>query len=360
MPLAPVIATTVTTPASRAFSVFIAGADVTRLVPVDKIVTETTGTNVRTSADLQVWDKLADHPEITGQAMLRIVDHGANVDVFRGPIVSHHPISGMLPTIDIVAEDIGTLIDATFIPIEVRPAETMKTRLSYLWGKYAGSPLSADLTYMTPIGGTLAAQTFTSVSLASAIASTVAQASTGVDYFVDMLGRLHVYEATGNAAPYAVVVGTPGAGQMAPEAFDIDYEAKSYANRVWVQGANPASSGEFIDHAAVAAANGLIRTAVLQAPDCETPDMARSLALMYLGRVAGSVTRGRFRASTPYEGWEAGQVVTITEPDVGLSAVEFMVARVTTRYAIGRTALRRFYEVEFGRTRALDARVSRG
>jgi len=353
MPLAPVVATQLTTPETRAFGVFIAGRDVTILVPVDKLVSEAAGSNVRTTLNLEVWDRLADHPEISGQAMLRIVDHAANLEVFRGPIVSHHPTTGKLSVIGIVAEDIGALLGSTYIVSEVRPAESMQARIGYLWGVYAGSHLSGDLSYVDVIGGTLPAQDFAGVSLAQAISSTISQASSSADYFVDMLGKLHVTATATNPAPYNVVVGTPAAGQIAPEGLDIDYEAKSYANRVYVQGATPAGSGYFSATAAIDAANGLIRTAVIQASDSETQAMAQSLANMYLGRVAGSVTRGRFGASTPNDGWAPGQVVAVTEPDIGLSAVDFTVARVTTHYSVGRTALQRSYDIEFGRTQAV-------
>lgn len=167
--------------------------------------------------------------------------------------------------------------------------------------------------------------------------------STGALLYNDA-GTLY-YPGTG---PYAVVVGTPATGQIAPSSLVVEYDSNSYANRVYVQGGNPAGSGFVQDQAAITAANGLVRTASMSAPDCTTAAMRNSLGAMYLGRVSRALVKGTFTTWTPYDGWRAGQDVSITEPDLGWVNKVFRVTNVTTRFEKLRTGYQRLYEIQFG------------
>lgn len=352
MALVPVLSMSLrgTTPAQDV-SVYIGGRDFSTLLDITATSISDTGTSARSTSNMRLRTTLVAAPEIYDQAIVRVYSSVEDDEVFRGFIRSRHPTTGMNSMLDLIADDIGGLLDDTWIPSEPRPAETLKARIGYLWGKYAGSFLASDMTAVASIGGTLPAQNFAGVTLREAIEATISQASSTATYYVDALGVLHVFTASASSAPYAVVVGTPAGGQIAPEDLDIDFDSNSYANRVYVQGATPAGSGFFVDAIAIAAAGGLIRTATLEAPDCETAAMATSLASMYLGRVSSALVRGRFSASSPYVGWRADQNVTVTEPDMGISAEVFRIANVTTTFQKIPTGYRRRYEVEFGASR---------
>lgn len=308
MALAPIVATQLTTPQTRSMSLFVGGRDLTREVKWDSLVITDSGSSAKGIANLHLMLGLASLPEVTDQAALLLVDHLAEDVAYRGYVRSRHPVSTpRYDGVDLVADDIGSILDDTWIASAVRPAETLQARVGYLWGAYAGSHLSGDLSYVAAIGaggggGTLPAQNFAGVTLRQALEAAIGQASSAAEYYVDMLGRLHVFTAETNDAPFNI--DAAGVAGIAPHELDIDYDSNAYANRVYIQGATPAGSGFFADGAAIAAANGLVRTAVLRAPDCETAAMARSLANMYLGRVSEAKMRGSFSVTSrgvPYQ-----------------------------------------------------------
>jgi len=358
MALAGVVATQLTTPETRTISVFIGSRDFTSHVKWDTLVATDNGTSGRGTTNLHLERTMAQAPEVYNRALLRVVDHTNDAEAVRGVVLSRKPLK--LPgysALDIIAADIGSLLDETFIPSEVRTAETMQARIGYLWGAYAGSFLSGDLSNVASIGGTLPAQNFAGVTLRQAIEATISQASASADYYVDALGKLHVFTAESNDAPLDINADAPGAGEVAPQRLDIDYDSGVYANRVYIQGATPSGSGFFTDHAAVSAANGLVVTRVMRAPDCETAAMALSLANMYLGRVSSGTPRGSFSV-TGNDGWRAGQNLTITSAEHSLTDEPFRIARVTTRIARPGSSLLRHFSVEFGGSRAGGTGVS--
>jgi hypothetical protein len=339
-------------PESRGLSLLIGERDFTDVMDASKAVVTDTGTGARSLATLSLRTTMAAAPEVKDQSLVALVAHGAGPDYFRGFVRSRHPTTGMNPMLDLIADDIGGLLDDAWIASEVRPAETLPVRIAALWAGYASSFLSSDLSNVAAIGGTLPAQDFVGVTLRQAIEAAISQASSTAYYFVDTEGALHVSTSMTSTAPYAVKVGTPAGGEMAPEHLDIDYDSNSYANRVYIRGATPEGSGYFENAAAITAAGGLRRTRHMDAPDCETSAMATALANMYLGRVSTALARGVFTASSPYDGWRADQNVTITEPDIGISAQVFRIAAVTTTFEKTQSSYRRQYQVEFGAGRS--------
>lgn len=351
MPLASAVATQLTTPETRSASLFIGGRDLTNLMDLDATTIKDSGSSARSTANLRLRTTLAAVPEIYDQARVDLIDHDADVLFFTGYVRSRHPTTEINPMLELIADDIGGIIDDTWIVSEARPAETMQARIGYLWGYFSGRHLSDDLSYVASIGGVLAAATFEGMTLRQALEATMAQASASAAYYIDPLGKLHVFTAESNDAPYDVKVGTPAGGEIAPEDLDIDFDSNSYANRVYIRGATPSASAFLTDFAAVAAANGLVRTRVIDAPESESSAMTTSLAFMYLGRVSVSIARGVFTTSSPYDGWRAGQNVTVTEPDMGLAAEEFRLVAVTTRFRKMRVGFTRHYTIEFGGAR---------
>lgn len=319
MALAPVVATHLTTPMTRDVSLFIGGRDLTTTVKWDSLAASDNGTNGRGSTSLHLANVgLDDLPELYDRALLRLVDHADETEAIRALVTSRGPSSRPGYTgVDVVAADVGMLLDETFIPSVIRPAETMQQRIGFLWGWYAGSALSADLSNVAAIGGTLAAQSFAGVTLRQALEATISQASASADSYVDALGKLHVFESQTNAAPANVTEDAPEPGEVAPEDLAIDYDANTYANRVYIDAGTPAGSGFFQDDRAIADANGVVVTRVLRAPDCETAAMAQALANMYLGRVSNRSARGAF-SITGTDGWRGGQMLRVRAPTHGL------------------------------------------
>jgi hypothetical protein len=604
MPLLPVVATQLTTPVQRTISIFIGGRYISDVLWSSVQITD--GKDARGRASLHITAPFSAYPEITDQAMLRLVDHVANAEVFRGYVTSRKPTAvPRYDGMDVEAIDIGSLLDDTYIAHEHFFFDDVKSRVSSLWARYAGSQLSGDMSNVKSIGGSLPEQDFTAVTLRQAITATVAQTWPGADWYVDMLGKLHVFVNEANPAPYAINAVVAGAGSnfpiqahrgdigsadsypentkeawlqaaakgadivetdaqrsssgtfymlhdktvdrttdgtgtlnamtdaainalhidggygynvdrhglsivvptlastlaaltasgfggwvyvetkdladadhtalatfmaanwpvaktilechsltgaaaykavnsgflvaaqtsvtshpeleanvdiwlalrtevnstadvtarlpdtvdlyigiedygiyeggwlvnafnygvqrymtnnldvalilraaiastaVAPENLSIEWDSgDAYANRVYVQGATPAGSGYFQDSGAIAAANGVVRTATLSAPDCSTATMASTLALMYLGRVSGALPRGSFTTGSPHDGWHAGQNLSITSPAFGLSDQVYQIARVTTSIRLPGGTPKRAYAVEFGSARA--------
>jgi hypothetical protein len=150
-----------------------------------------------------------------------------------------------------------------------------------------------------------------------------------------------------------LILGGSGAGAAVtlvdPENLSIDYDSAAYANAVYIKAKTPEASGWYYDHAEIARV-GFIKSTSVDAPDCDTAAMAQSMATMYLGRVAGGIVRGRFSISSPYNGWRAGQNVSITSTELGLVAQSFQIVRVRT--SILGPASQRRYDIEFGSARA--------
>jgi len=317
-------------------------------VKLDTIVATDNATSGSGILQFTIQQALSALTTVKDQAMVRIVDHVLHTETHRAFIRSRKPITGIEPQVEIVADDIGVLLHDTYIPLEARPAETMQARIIALWFFYRPNFLDNATTHIASIGSTLAAQTFAGVTLYQAIEATVMQASSTAKFHVDSLGKLHVYTSESNSAPYDVIVGTPGS-DLAPEDFSVEYETMSYYNRVYVQGATPEASGFFQDDAAIAA-TGLIRETALQASDCTALTMSEAVADSFFAAQATAVLRGRFVTRSPKDGWQSGQNVTVTEPDIPLSGVTFQIQSVTTRYQPSGTGAGfvREYEVEFG------------
>jgi hypothetical protein len=292
------------------------------------------GTSGRSLISFRIEAALSTLTTVIDQAMVKVVNHTLHTETHRAFIRSRKPIgSPMYDAVEIIADDIGGLLDDTFIALEIRPAETMVARITALWLFYRPNFLDNDLSNVASIGGTLPAQTFVGVTLRQAIEATISQASASADYFVDALGRLRVFTASGLTAPFNIDNDAPTGGEVAADKLDIEY----------VQGGTPEGSGYF-------PAEGRTRTTVIQAPDCTTLAMATALSNMYLGRVNASVPRGSFEI-TGVDGWQAGQMILITDAAKGLSAASFRIRRVTTRVARpGPTAATLVfrYTVEFG------------
>lgn len=351
MPLAPVVSTSLTTPTTfTGLGVRVGGSLLTDSIywPTFAIVDDGDAGDIRF---VLKNSGLADWPNVYDQALIEVINFDDNdAREWAGHVQSRKPVTipGPYDSVEVKGWGIGSLLDDIYIVFDNRPEETAKVRASFLWGKYAGSALSPDLSNIESFGGTLDPMKLVSLTMRQALEATIAQASSRGDLRVDPMGALHIFrDNPSNAAPFDINADSPGAGEIAPQDLEIDYDGGEYANSVYVQGFNRAGSGRFFDHGAIAAANGLVRTATLQAPECRNRAQALNLATMYLGRTAANRPRGTF-TTTGNDGWMSGQLLLVTSAAHGLDEEEFRIRRVTTTLARPGTDWVRQYRVEFG------------
>jgi len=360
---ASVIATTVTTPTTRHLSIFAADTDLTPYAfwPSLSLVEQASKADPsgrRGDFGVTVNRTLAQLPELREQAPVLVIDHDAadgQQHLFRGFVKGHKPLSvpgsaaGGFTTVSITATDHGEALN-NIIPYEFRPIESAAARIGYLWGRYANHWLSPDLTHVTINVASLPAQKFRRVTLYRALDMVAAQADPSAAWYLHQDSRLHFFTTETNAAPDNIDTDAPGAGEIAPHDLEIEYDSAPYVNTVWVEGATEDGSGYVYNHEAIAKAGGSIFSTLIQAPDCTTATMRDAIGNMYLGRVYTAAMRGSFSASSPDDGWRAGQTLTITSAAQSLSAQSTRTVRVAMRLLSSDTTQRR-YDVEFGRIR---------
>jgi hypothetical protein len=324
--------------------------DYTGSISYDSLVATDNASSGRGTISLRLEATLASLTNVKDQALVKIVrGDPLNTETHRGFIRARRPISRpRYDAVEIIADDPGGLLDDVVIDYAWRPAESMNARISGLWLAYRPNFLDGSMAFVDSPGGTLEEVEFRRVTLRQAIESTIQLTDPDADYFVDRLGVLHVFVAgSGLAAPLDVDNDAPGAGETAVEELTVEYDTNTYANRVYVEAATDEASGYYQDDAAIAAADGLIRTASISAPEATTADMAEAAAMAYLERSSSAIVRGSFEI-TDVDGWEAGQNVLITDSSLGLSAVEFRIFRVTTRVIRPGSAPVFRYRIEFG------------
>lgn len=355
MPTAAVITTLLQTHETRTgIGVYVGNVRRTGDVKWDTFSVTDGGSNTVGQARMHFTTALVNLSELTDQQRIRIVDHDAGDDLFKGYVISRQ--ARIIPgysSVDIIASDIGALLDDAFIAYESRPIETMKARIAYLWGYYATQDLSRDQSFVASIGSSLSAATIVSLTLRQAIEATISQASSSADYYVDQVGRLHVFTSEVNNAPLNINADAPGAGEFGPLELTFDYDSGSYKNQVYVQGENADGSGYFVDNSAVADVGGVVRTGTLSGDSIDSAAKARNLANMYLGRVSEAKPRGTFSVtSEDADGWRGGQSLTVTAADLGYTAKSFRIRRVTTTVLRPGSDPKFRYDVEIGGSKA--------
>ena len=334
-----------------------------KVTPIyDTVRIEDAGDAARGTLDAEVSGNLADYPEMYDQALVTVHDWHAGAPMFMGFLTMRSQRRGADGTrIVLQATHIGNLIDDIWIPIENRPAETIQQRYGYFWGKYHGLYLSPDMSNVILANVTLAKQQFVNHTLRQLIDHCAVQYSTSTVSFIDNVGRPNFGALVGNAegrapvltlaaAPYNINVDAPGAGEISPQDFEVTYDGSAYANTVRVNGATASGSMNVIDKAAVAAANGLVRWAVVDGASCKTQAQALTYANSWLAKSKAAAVRGSFR-TTKDTGWQAGQSMTVTDAASGLAASVVYIARVNRRVLLGGAHPEIEYTIEFGRSR---------
>jgi hypothetical protein len=213
--------------------------------------------------------------------------------------------------------------------------------------------------YIDLIESTMPAMTFEMQSLRSALeqVAITANADENRPYtiYVDEVGRLNYHATlTGPAAPYAIVEGVPAGGEA--NAIDLEYtnDDSNIINAVYVDGKNAAGSGWVTKGGSIAQYGWAAE--VLSAPDSDTSTKKRIIGSSYISSRGAPIARGTFK-TVGKTGWMPGQVVTITNTGVGLSAQTFEIKHVTVRAITGTPTYE--HTIEFGARRPSASRGSR-
>jgi len=359
MPSAGVITNILTTPvtaASHPLYLFVNGRDLVLTVPDVTTVSFTeSATGDRGVGKWQHWDPLQKYTnDIVDGALVRWYDAVNDVDLFKGFLYRRKPqviaTGGM---VDVEAFDGNRLYDRTLVVSDTRGPESDIARVSYLIGTYGGD-LSPDTTFLTQTNALLPAARFVNCTLRTALEQTAALASTNTTFYADQTWRTHWFSSEGLTAPFAIRIGTPGGGEIAPENFLIDYDSSGIINAYYVRGKTPAGSGWFTDRRS----NDMYgrREAYIDAPDSDTFAKAQAIGYAALLDTSQPIPRGTFTVtSTPgvaLDGWHAGQTLSVMyAPQFGITALKnFQILKVTTRFTRG--DLLKAYDCEFGGTRA--------
>ena len=140
------------------------------------------------------------------RADLRIYDYSRDEEVFRGTVTSAKPVKDTktADSIEITADSNASLIDDTYIFHEKRTSEGLRPRIGVLWGKYAGSHLSPDLSLLDDVSGTLEGIHIEGVTLRQAIEEALAEANSEAGYRVTPEGKLQTFTSQTEGAPFTI------------------------------------------------------------------------------------------------------------------------------------------------------------
>ena len=248
---------------------------------------------------------------------------------------------------------------------------------------------NVDWSKVQVLNASMPKQTFPArLSLRQALERILSQASDTADYFLDNEPRLWTFDADSMAsvldsAPYSIRVGSPGAGEVAPEDLVVAWDSSNLWNGYFVRGANAKVSKTYLDSDPFPALSGGSlpgpysvhlfgrRIGMLSAPDADTDAKVQRFVKAALRDTRNPVPRITFSlsGSSCYDAagkrWRGGQRVYITSAIHGLagSGVDagpwagsggsagyllqpFRIKRVTTRFLSGSGAMR--VDVEAG------------
>lgn len=251
----------------------------------------------------------------------------------------------------LIAYDYSTLLDRINVVQDDRPAgESDHDRLVYFITTYAAGLLDPDDVGIATLNASMPAQKFRLLSLRQAIEQILATALDTADYRITTSRKLDTWDSGPglDTAPFNVVVGEPGDGEMAPEDLTIVGDTTNLFNAYWVRGATPAGSGWFTDPVSIAQWGR--REKYIDAPDSDLSWKAFNVGMAALADTSQPLYRGTFTATSPFDGWRSNQRFLLTSPQHDLVAAPFDTVRVTPRFLSGEAD--QAYDIEFGSPKA--------
>lgn len=320
---------------ANALAIEIGGVDVTNFVAFETLQMQLAGSQETASCTFDVENDPSLSLSIIAEMLVTVTDVGSSDVLFGGFIRSNKPdVNAVGRTVHVAAYDYNNLLDRQLVISDARAAgESDNDRLVYLMTTY-GDQFSADYSQIATLNGAMPKQGFVAISLRQAIERVLGQASTLSAYNIDPTGRLVTYDRSSTAAaPFDVVVDTPGVGEISVDDFTFDFDSSNLANAIYVVGSTAAGSGWFTDPTSIATYGR--RERFFNAPDSDTSAKAAQVGAAALEDQKDPVPRGQFTTQSPNDGWRIGQHVVITSPPHGLVAATLRIARVTARYLNG-------------------------
>lgn len=320
---------------------------------------EEAGTYESATATFRLRDKNLAYTAMRGEWHLQVVDRVTGSLLFRGLV--RQPSRQMVVTehgIDVVADDMSVLLDRLCITSrgEVRAGgETLRARIAWLFGslkhgdgsawsstKVAQPLLDAGFDYTTfvkQLDTNLPRQTFPpNLTLRQALERILSAVDNGsgpnsANYYVAW-PYLHVFDddntESTRTAPYDInAAHSPGAGKVAPEDLNVDWDTTRLVNGYYVRGKNSAGSGFYTDQDLLAGPWSVnlfgLRVAYLDGPDADTAAKAVRLAKAALRDTRNPVPRitfsltGSAKIANGSARWQGGQLVYVTSAAQGLN-----------------------------------------
>lgn len=256
-------------------------------------------------------------------------------------------IEGLGRKYHVTAYDYSTLLDRINVVQDDRAAgESDHDRLVYLVTTYASGLLDPDDVGIATLNASMPAQKFRLLTLRQSIELVLGTALATGTYRVNASKKLDTWDSDPglDAAPFDVVWGTPGAGELAPETLTLKADTSNLYNAYWVRGATAAGSGWFTDAASIAQWGR--REKYIDAPDSDLAWKAFNVGMAALADTAQPLYRGTFTTRAPYDGWRSNQRFALTSAAHGFTAEPFDTVRITRGYETGEAA--QTYSIEFG------------
>lgn len=331
-------------------NIWVNGAQMAGRVDWSTLRIEDSGNHEVGQASFTVTDISLVASAVVDEAFVEIVD--ALGHRFKGFIKNRKVrLHGPGRHIDVTARGIEGLLDTIIVVSNVRPAgESDKARIQYFLATYGNQGLynnafgSTDTSKIQTLNASLPKQRFKTETLRQVVEKILGLASDTADYYLDNLGRLHTFDATNTeslTAPYVMRVGTPGAGEVAPEdepSPDIEWDTDTLVNDYWVTAGKRSADVRVAD--AVSIARYGRRAGFVDAPDADTVAKAEAVGNAALKDNAYPKVRGGFSVSSPYDKsgskvWENGQMVTLHSAAHDLSGEQSRITGVEWEYVTG-------------------------
>lgn len=321
---------------------------------LESLTFEDTGDDEAGTLTARLWDPSISL-QIAEEQVVRVQDNTAGAQVYLGIVLRRAAVQAAVGRyIDIEAVGVSRMLDELLVPRVIRPPESDQARVAYLWGAFAKYPLNRDVSLVQQTNASIVADELVGMTLRSALDQTAGLAGDSTRLYIDALGRPVWRSGNGaTAAPYAIRVGTPGGGEIAPQTLSVTRDGV-IKNRYYVRGANAVGSGWFRDEDSFYRYGP--REDYIDAPSADTAAKARTIALLALGKTADPNIRAEFTTNDPNSGWRADQNVTITSAADDLSAEVLRIVKVRTQFWRGDG--KRTYTVSAGKTAASLSRTT--
>ena len=328
---------------------YIDGVDAISRIPLQawRITDPGPGATGRLEADH--LDQERSYPVPAG-AFVELVDGDGSAVYWAGWVSGRQLLpsspAGRLTRLEAV--DVGSALDSGFIPADTIPDGWDDRRaVQYLVSIYGRRGLYAPDVTVELTDLSLPATTITNLTLRQAIQLIGNSAGSGRYVFADALGRVNYGEQSLTLAPYTITDASPdGVTSIAASGLELDMDESAIVNAVYVSGPTTGESGyaAWVEDATSIGLYGrregwLTNEAVLDAAS------ANLYGLAYLAKTKDPTARGSFTVEG-FDGWKAGQAVTITSTPLGLAAAAYQIVEVQTQWRSGTAA--RIYRVAFG------------